>query len=271
MPSMFGENIVIRFLDPKTAQFGISEIGIDEIRMQKLEKVLALRQGIVFVTGPTGAGKSTTLYSFMRKLASPELKILTVEDPIEYRLPKVCQHQVSEKMPFASYTKAFLRHDPDIIMIGEIRDEITASLAVRAAMTGHLVLSTMHTNNAVSAIERLRDLGVSDNYIADVLKAVIAQRLVRKICPACGGDDTPQDYTSSFLNGACSECDGIGFKGRTGIFELFIPDENISRMIADGRNVSEIRNALPKDHISLEDDGKIQVAAGITKFSELHI
>jgi type II secretory ATPase GspE/PulE/Tfp pilus assembly ATPase PilB-like protein len=173
-------------------------------------------------------------------------------------------------MPFAKYTKAFLRHDPDIIMIGEIRDEETASLAVRAAMTGHLVLSTMHTNNAVSAVERLRDLGVSDNSIADVLKAVIAQRLVRKICPACEGK-VPEDYTSAVLSGACRECGGIGYKGRTGIFELFVPDENTSRMIAEGRNISEIRSALPNDHISLEEDGKRQVEAGITTFSELHI
>jgi type II secretory ATPase GspE/PulE/Tfp pilus assembly ATPase PilB-like protein len=214
-------------------------------------------EGLLLVTGPTGSGKTTTLYSILRLISGAEKKVLTAEDPIEYRFPKISQKQITPKLSFADYARAFLRQDPDILLIGEIRDPDTASVAVQAAQTGHLVLSTIHTNDSVSTLRRLATLDVEAENIASTLLAIIAQRLLRKTCLACSG-------------AGCIECHQTGFKGRTGLFELFVPDPELVEMIAKEESVQAIRGrARAKGMKVLVEQGLEKVNAGLTTKDEL--
>lgn len=265
LPSPIGENIVLRILDNANTFCNINELGIAGRNMDIMLRNLEYRNGIILFTGPTGSGKTTSLYSVIKKINTPENKIITVEDPIEYEIPKVSQYQVNSRLGFADFAKAFLRHDPDVIVIGEIRDEETAELAIRASSTGHLVLSTMHTNDAVSVIGRFRDFGVPDSFVADNLRLSVSQRLFRKICPECEGKGI---IKGNFEEKKCPECYGIGYKGRTGIFEVFEPDKNIRAMISDGRTLQEIRSQYPNSE-SLESSAREKITEGITNYEEM--
>lgn len=201
----------------------------------------------------------------IKEINTPENKIISVEDPIEYEIPKVSQYQIDFRLGFADFAKAFLRHDPDVIVIGEIRDEETAELALRASSTGHLVLSTMHTNDAISVIGRFRDFGVPDSFVADNLRMSISQRLFRQTCQECQGTGILKD---SLNEKKCSKCFGIGYRGRTGIFELFVPDKKIRSMISDGRTLQEIRT----ENNNLEDleyAAHQKIAEGVTDLAEM--
>ncbi|HEU5321030.1 MAG TPA: ATPase, T2SS/T4P/T4SS family, partial [Methylomirabilota bacterium] len=231
IPGYYGENVVLRMLDPRTAPESVDTLGFSPLISQRLRQLLATPAGIILVTGPTGSGKSTTLFGALRTLHRPEIKILTAENPIEYVCDRFSQHEVNERVgnTFASYLRAFLRHDPEVIMLGEIRDGETAELAFRAAQTGHLVLSTLHTNDAVSAVTRLWDLGVDSSTIASSLLGVLSQRLVRQICPACREESLASDelVRGIFLvpptgmrwyrGRGCRGCHFTGYKGRIAV------------------------------------------------------
>ena len=265
LPSPFGENIVLRLLDPANSFCNFQELGMADQNIELVRSNFQIKNGIILFTGPTGSGKTTSLYSVIKEINTPENKIITVEDPIEYEIPKVSQYQIDGRLGFADFAKAFLRHDPDVIVIGEIRDEATAELALRASSTGHLVLSTMHTNDAISVIGRFRDFGVPDSFVADNLRLSISQRLFRKICPECQGSGVLNDH---FTEKKCSHCFGIGYKGRTGIFELFIPDKKIKSMISAGNTLQEIR-AQDNNQETLEYAARQKISEGITDMAEM--
>lgn len=274
LPGPFGENVVFRILDGQSVITRIDALGLDSQRLERVMECLRTLEGMMLVTGPAGSGKTTTLYACLRQIASPEIKILTVEDPIEYEISKVCQHQVNVKLGFADYARSFMRQDPNVLMIGEIRDEETAGLALRAAMTGHLVLSTLHCADAVSAVARLIDLGLSPAALAETLRVVVAQRLVRKVCPKCGGkalhppSQIPVAARSPAQPRACAACHGIGFSGRTGLFEVLFPDPRVREMILANVPGSTIRDQLGPSLRSMADDAREKIAAGITTEAE---
>jgi type II secretory ATPase GspE/PulE/Tfp pilus assembly ATPase PilB-like protein len=257
LPGPHGEDAVLRILDPARQLVGLSELGLSPEHLAVLRELERSPEGMFLVTGPTGSGKTTTLYAILSEIHSSETKVLTVEDPIEYRIAKVNQKQVTAKLGFAEYARALLRQDPDVLLIGEIRDEDTADVAVRAAQTGHLVLSTVHTNDSVSTLRRLSVLGVESENIASTLFAVLAQRLLRKLCPICRG-------------AGCAACDQAGYRGRTGLYELFVPDDELSEMISRGDSVGSIRKAArAKGMQVLVEDGLRKVAEGVTSAEEL--
>ena len=292
IPTAYGENAVLRLLSKNLSMFSLENLGFDETVRQKLEKCFAKPHGIFLVTGPTGSGKTTTLYSALRRINALERRVLTVEDPIEYRFPFIKQTQVNEKSgyKFSSAMRAFLRQDPDVILLGEMRDEETAEIAMRAAITGHLVLSTMHTNDAVTAIPRLLDLKIKDYLIASGVSGIMAQRLVRKVCRFCAGQHktdakmlasygidpkTPARHgmNSEMLlpkaNG-CPHCGGTGYAGRTVISEFLETDEEIQDMIIKNATPNEIHaNAVSKGMLTMVDDGFLKAARGITTLDEI--
>jgi type II secretory ATPase GspE/PulE/Tfp pilus assembly ATPase PilB-like protein len=240
--------------------------------------------GVVLVTGPTGSGKSTTLYSVLNLLNSEELNICTVEDPIEASIAGIHQAQINEKagFTFASALRAMLRQDPDIMMVGEIRDAETATIVTQAALTGHLVFSTLHTNDAASAITRLVNIGIEPYLVAATMRAVLGQRLVRKICPHCQEQYVPEPFTREavevftgaievlYRGQGCSRCRGTGFAGRIGIFELLVPSEHILAAIADGANLQELLELLHKSGFTtLRADGMTKVKGGLTTAEEV--
>jgi type II secretory ATPase GspE/PulE/Tfp pilus assembly ATPase PilB-like protein len=233
---------VLRILDRATAVLGLEQLGFAGDHLATFERLVTNPEGLVLVTGPTGSGKTTTLYAAIERVNTAENKILTAEDPIEYRFPKTNQKQVSEQMGFADYARAFLRQNPDIILIGEVRDEETADAAVRAAQTGHLVLSTLHTNDAVRTISRLRTLGVEPGMIASCLLGALSQRLVRRVCRTArrrhrprprrpAGSASPPHETFARGRG-CEACGGRGTRGRTGLYELFVLDSELADRVA---------------------------------------
>ncbi|RPH53326.1 type II/IV secretion system protein, partial [bacterium] len=238
-------------------------------------------EGLVLVTGPTGSGKTTTLYAAIHRINSPDNKILTVEDPIEYHFPKTNQKQVSQQMGFADYARAFMRQNPDVILIGEIRDEDTASAALRAAQTGHLVLATLHTNDAVRTISRLHTLGVDLGLIAGSMLGALSQRLVRRLCPECRREAAPTHPESHrlrlgasdarfFAPGGCDACGGKGYKGRLGLYELFVLDGELADLVTEGAPIHRVRAAaMDKGMKSLLDDGLEKARAGITSLEEI--
>ena len=271
-PTIYGESVVIRILNPDSIFAGLEQTGLCASALDNFRRSVSARQGIVVVTGPTGSGKTTTLYAALNMINSSQKNIVTIEDPVEYRLEYVRQTQVNLKtgLTFARGLRSMLRQDPDIIMVGEIRDNETAQIAIRAAMTGHLVLSTMHTNDSAGVVTRLMDLGVEPRLISSTLRGVLAQRLVRKICKNC---KTISDKSEpSFYRGrGCLRCMGSGYYGRTGIFEYLQVDENVVEMILNGSGSPRISESVhgSGSFRSMHDDGVEKVRNGVTTLEEL--
>ena len=282
LPTVYGEKFVIRILDKTSFNWTRSELGFTDEENAVINKILAHSYGIVLLTGPTGCGKSTTLYSFLKEINKPTVNVITVEDPVEYTLHGVNQVQVNPKanLTFASALRSTLRQDPDVIMVGEIRDEDTAEIAVRAAITGHLVFSTLHTNDAPGAIVRLEDMKVSDYLVADALVGVIAQRLVKRLCPVCKkrgrtneaemkilGTDEP---VSIFRPQGCRFCNHTGYKGRVAVHEIMYMSDKIKRAVTSGEPLERLREMAEEEGMSdLWSCCKKLVLGGVTDISEL--
>ncbi len=283
LPTGHGERVVLRLLDKQQGKLDLEVLGMSAEAKQGLEQLILQQHGIVLVTGPTGSGKTTTLYAALSRLNAKVLNIMTVEDPIEYDLDGVSQTQVNPRieMNFARALRAILRQDPDVVMIGEIRDLETAQIAVQASLTGHLVLATLHTNDAAGAVTRLVDMGVEPFLLASSLLGVVAQRLVRRLCPACRRPYTPDATELSLLNqtnapqelyaaSGCPACNMSGYRGRTGIYELFNVDETLRRMIHDGASEQSLRDyGLAHSLTPLHQDGMRWVTAGDTTLEEV--
>jgi general secretion pathway protein E len=287
LPSLHGESVVLRVLDRSSVQLDFATLGLDGGLRDRLSRLLEQPNGILLVTGPTGSGKTTSLYTGLLHLNSVERNIVTVEDPIEYELPGITQIQVKPQigLDFARLLRSILRHDPDIIMIGEIRDLETAQIAVQAALTGHLVLSTLHTNSAAATISRLRDMGLEDYLLSATLNGVMAQRLVRRLCPKCRRPmrATPElidrfdlarlgaarDATL-FEPGGCDACRGTGYAGRIAVGELLVPDEEVRRLILSRADHNAIQaSASASGMRTLYENGLHHVLAGTTSLAEL--
>jgi general secretion pathway protein E len=267
VPTLHGESVVMRLLDRARAPLDLAELGYNPGLRAKLEKLLALPSGMLLVTGPTGSGKTSTLYAALQMLNSRERKILTVEDPIEYQLPGINQIQVRPAigLTFANMLRSLLRQDPDIMLVGEIRDLETASIAAQASLTGHLLLSTLHTNDAVGTIVRLIDMGLEDYLVAAVLKGIVAQRLVRCLCLDCR-----ERQSDRYRAVGCNACAGTGYRGRTAIAELLLFDEVFARLVVAGAGAEKLREAaLAGGMIELKSDGLAKVKAGITSMDEV--
>ncbi len=283
LPTVFGEKFVIRVLDKTSFNFTRGELGFSEEENIVIDKMLARPHGIILLTGPTGSGKSTTLYSFLKEVNDPTVNIVTVEDPVEYTMAGINQTQVNAKakMTFAAALRSILRQDPDIIMIGEIRDEETAEIAVRSAITGHLVFSTLHTNDAPGAILRLQDMGIDNYLVADALAGVIAQRLVKRLCPACKkkGRITPKELeilglTDENLTVArpqgCRFCNNTGYKGRIAVHEVMYVNDTIKAAITNERNLDVLRKLAADNGMNtLWESCRTLVLKGITSIQEL--
>ena len=282
MPTDFGEKIVLRLLDKNAADYSIDSIGMDAARLQLFKKAVGMPNGIVLLTGPTGSGKTTTLYGVINYIKKPGLNISTIEDPIEYNITGVNQTQVNQHtgMTFAFSLRTLLRQDPDIIMVGEMRDQETAEIAIRASLTGHLVLSTLHTNDAPSAVTRLVDMGIEPYLVSSSLTMIVAQRLVRKICKQCKCEDSVPAETRKSIGlpeGAivykgvgCSSCGYTGYKGRIGIFEVMPITETIRQLINKKASIADIRNqALSEGLIVLRDDALSKLVDGMTTIEEI--
>lgn len=279
IPTFFGERVVLRLLDKKKGILSLADIGLGDAGVQTLERMLGRTSGIILVTGPTGSGKSTTLYAALNRLNSSEKNIITIEDPIEYQIKGIGQIQVNPKieLTFASGLRSILRQDPDVIMVGEIRDAETAEIAIQASLTGHLVLSTLHTNDAATAVTRLVDMGIEPFMIASSLSAVVAQRLVRVICPHCrkkyrpavryAGITMPKQLYRGL---GCDKCFGLGTLGRTAIYEIMPVDQELCSMIIRRAHAGEIKEyAVSRGMKTLRDDGLARAAAGITTIEEV--
>ena len=282
LPTANGERVVLRLLDKQTAALALPNLGMDDETLTRVRGVVAKPHGIFLVTGPTGHGKTTTLYAAMSELNRESINILTIENPIEYSIPGIGQTQVNEKadMTFARGLRAILRQDPDVVMVGEIRDLETAQTAVHASLTGHLVMSTVHTNTAVGAVTRLVDIGVEPFLIASSVVGILAQRLVRVLCNACKTASEPSALERMFLgdyaDGAtvyrpsgCEECSWSGFRGRTGIYELVTVDDHARTLIHDQVSEQAITDHIRTDCPSISDDGRRKVLAGVTSVNEV--
>ncbi len=285
LPSRFGEKITLRLLEAGREGLTLPHLGLSERNLAQFHNILDRPHGLVLLTGPTGSGKTTTLYAAIRHiLGRSNLNILTVEDPVEYEIQGVSQVEVdtSDKVSFSKALRSLLRHDPDVVMIGEIRDSESLGTAIKAALTGHLVLSTLHTNDAVSAVARLVDMGCAPHLIAATLRLSAAQRLVRRLCPACRRPWTLGAAEAAALGqpelcgqtawqpGACLFCAGRGFNGRIGIFEFMVPDDAIASMIAAGAPVVELEAKLRRDgEPSLQDDAIRNLLVGTTTLEEV--
>jgi len=260
-PTSLGENIVLRILDKRGVSFDLQSLGFSNSATEQLNKILSTPNGVILVTGPTGSGKTTTLYAALANLNKPDSKIFSIEDPIEYNMRGINQILVRPQidLTFANILRSVLRQDPDIIMLGEIRDRETAQIAVQAALTGHLVLSTLHTNSAVSTITRMRDLGIDDFLITSSVRAILAQRLVRKLCKLCGGKGQ-----------ICSNCHGMGYSGRTVVYEILTVSDRVRQAIAKRVPEHELEQlAKSEGMISLEVCGRAKIRDGETSLSEL--
>ena len=285
VPTIFGESLTLRILDRSASLMGLNELGMSKGALKGFDECLHKAHGIVLVTGPTGSGKTTTLYAALNRLYSPTLKIITIEDPVEYQLEGIIQMPVNPKrgLTFATGLRHILRQDPDIIMVGEIRDRETADIAIRAALTGHLVFSTLHTNDAPGAVTRLLDMGLEPFLLASSLESVVAQRLVRTICPKCKVPYTPDETLVRSLNNSvsidperqlyrgkgCRECMQTGMRGRSGIFEFLRITDQLRELIASRPTTEQIVKAAPADHVSMRHDGVSKVIEGITTPEEV--
>src|SRR5690606_6217647 len=284
LPTVYGEKIVMRVLDLSSSLNNLSQLGFNKVNLQRFKKLIQQPTGIVLITGPTGSGKSSTLYAALNQLNSEDVNIFTVEDPVEYQLEGINQIQVNANvgMTFANGLRAILRQDPNIIMVGEIRDRETADVAVRASLTGHLVLSTLHTNDSLGTITRLIDMGVEPFLVASSLSGVVAQRLVRRVCRDCGQLEEPtireqeifakRGITVDKVNRGkgCGTCNETGYKGRVAVHELLVIDNELRRMIMNKESYSKLREvAIKNGTIFLIDDGLLKVKQGITTTEEI--
>ncbi len=284
LPSNHGERVVLRILDKQAAQLDLNLLGMPQSTLIAMRKMIAEPHGIILVTGPTGSGKTTSLYAMLTELNQVTRNILTIEDPIEYDLEGIGQTQVNTKvqMTFAKGLRAILRQDPDVVMIGEIRDLETAEIAVQASLTGHLVLSTLHTNSALGALTRLRDMGVESFLMSSSIVGLIAQRLVRKLCPHCKtphqlrkdekelmGLAADADVSQVFEPHGCELCNHLGYRGRTGIYELITIDETLRGMIHRNENMQTLEAYLRPTTPSIRDDGFKRVLIGDTALAEI--
>lgn len=289
LPTSHGERLVMRLLDKTAVLKDLGHIGMAAQVLENMNEVITRSHGIILVTGPTGSGKTTTLYASLAKINSPTRNIITVEDPVEYQLPGLGQTQVNDKvgLTFAAGLRSILRQDPDVVMIGEIRDRETAEIAIQASLTGHLVFSTLHTNDAAGAVTRLVDMGVEPFLVASSVVGILAQRLVRRLCSDCREQVVPTEqelqrvgWTRERLqavgNGyvyrpvGCSECRDSGYRGRTGIYELLMVDDDVRPLIMDNRDSGTIKKtAMRKGMDTLRDDGMLKVIKGITSLEEI--
>ena len=283
IPTQHGERVVMRLLEKGSLRLDLAGFGMTERDVATFGRLLDRPHGMLLVTGPTGSGKTTTLYAALSRLNDRKRNVMTVEDPIEYELAGVAQTQVNPRtdMTFARGLRAILRQDPDVIMVGEIRDHETAEVAVRSAMTGHFVLSTLHTNSAVGSITRLIDMGVERYLLAPMLVGLAAQRLVRRLCPDCKREDVSTEADSRLLGGAlkvgkriwraegCDACHGDGYRGRDGVYEVTAVDATLQAMIHDGASEAALEKAARKSNPSLLDDGVAKVRAGVTTVEEI--
>lgn len=286
VPSVFGERAVMRLLDKGTALLGLEELGFAPDVLTKFRKIISLPHGIILATGPTGSGKSTSLYASLQEIWSPTTNILTIEDPVEYQVPGISQIQVRPGigLTFAAGLRSFLRQDPDVIMVGEIRDHETAEIAIHASLTGHLVFSTLHTNDSAGAVTRLLDMGVEPYLVASSLVGVVAQRLVRRVCPNCSEPTqhkpdllsavglTGLEPNANFRRGrGCEKCQNTGYKGRQGLYELLIIDETVKRMTVERASSSAIKAyAMESQNMrTLLGDGRNAILAGKTTPEEV--
>ncbi len=281
LPTVFGERIVVRLLDRTKSLMSLEQLGMPAELQQNLTALVSRPWGMILVTGPTGAGKSTTLYALLQHLRSDRRNILTCEDPVEYTLDGIGQSQINERagLTFANQLRAILRQDPDVVLVGEIRDTETAEIACRAAMTGHLVLATLHTNDATSAPARLMDMGIPPFLINSALIGVLAQRLVRRLCPHCKrsviveagafcsrwGHQQLQVWEPQ----GCPECNQIGYRGRVGLYELFVVDDAARRLIAQHTDSERLRTACAESLFPMEEDARQKVLTGITSLEEV--
>ena len=284
IPTTNGENVVLRLLDMGAFNYSLFDLGMSERDREQLTRVIAAPYGMILSTGPTGSGKTTTLYAMLKELNHPDVHIITVEDPVEYRVAKIRQVQLNVKagMTFASGLRSILRQDPDIIMVGEIRDAETARIATQAALTGHRVLSTVHTNDAAGAITRLIDMGIEPFLVASVLLVSFAQRLVRKVCPHCAVRYEPGRQSRAFWGvpdheefvamraKGCARCQHTGYQGRIGIFEVLMMDDLIRELIARKATTSEINQAARAAGRlrTLKEDALDKLRQGITTLEE---
>jgi len=286
LPTMFGESVVIRVLDRTVVSLDLNKTGMEQHLLAEFREVIAKPNGIVLVTGPTGAGKTTTLYSALNELNVISDKIITTEDPVEYDIDGIVQCPINHEigLTFASALRSILRQDPDKILVGEIRDLETAQIAVQASLTGHIVFSTLHTNDAPSTITRLRDMGLEPFLITATLEAVLAQRLVRRICEDCRTEFEPSadmlmelNLTPEMVKGkkffygrGCDRCNNTGYKGRKGLFELVIVNDDIRDMISQGVSVDELRNACRRMGMTtLRESGMTALYTGQTTIEEV--
>lgn len=283
-PTIYGENVVMRILDPTSIMIGLEQLGFSENNFKAIKSLIDKPHGIILVTGPTGSGKTTTLYSALNAINSPDKNIITVEDPVEYRLPGIRQSQINPKtgLTFAAGLRSILRQDPDIIMVGEIRDLETAEIAIQAALTGHLVFATLHTNDAPGALTRLTDMGVEPFLIASSVIAVLAQRLVRTICKNCKASYQPSEKELATLNlngknkinfqsgKGCDNCKKTGYRGRIGIYELMLVSEKIRELLMS-RSASNIikKTAQEEGMKTLREDGIDKISQGLTTIEEV--
>ncbi|RKY01356.1 type II secretion system protein GspE [Candidatus Poribacteria bacterium] len=283
LPTIHGEKVVMRILDKERIKFGLEYLGFSQENLITMRRLINRTSGIILVTGPTGSGKTTTLYSALSELNTIEKNIITLEDPVEYELPSINQTQINPKagLTFASGLRSILRQDPDIIMVGEIRDSETLEVAIRAALTGHLVLSTLHANSAAGAIPRLLNMGAEPFLLASSLIGVIAQRLVRVICEECKEEDRPrpellrllgldEDEGPFYRGRGCESCNNTGYKGRTGIFEILVNSKEISELIMRKADSEEIEEAARRAGMrTMIEDGLQKAKAGITTLEEI--
>jgi type II secretory ATPase GspE/PulE/Tfp pilus assembly ATPase PilB-like protein/8-oxo-dGTP pyrophosphatase MutT (NUDIX family) len=282
LPASHGEKVVIRILDPNAAIRSLDSLGLDQTNSRRLDQLLDTREGLVLVTGPTGSGKTTTLYAALRQIQQRGLNIITVEDPVEYRIPGIVQVQINEKagLSFASALRSILRQDPDVVLIGEIRDRETAAIAIQASLTGHLVFATLHTNDACSSITRLTDLGVDSARLAAALKGIVAQRLIRRLCPDCrivANDGVPAQITTTvstdlmvYTAVGCDRCGMSGYRGRIAVSEIVVADGELERGIVAGASVDVLTTIARRSGCqSLWESGVLHLAAGSTTGDEL--
>ena len=285
LPTLFGENIVMRLLDTSSILIGLERLGFDEHHLEKFKSLIIKPHGIILVTGPTGSGKTTTLYSALNSINTPDKNIITVEDPVEYQLKRIRQSQINPKggLTFATGLRSILRQDPDVIMVGEIRDLETAEISIQAALTGHLVFSTLHTNDAPSSLTRLTDMGVEPFLISSSVIGIIAQRLVRMICATCKQSYTPSkeviddigvklpETPLKFYRGAgCKACKNTGYKGRIGIFEMLLLNDKLRDMILAKTSSAQIKHLAQESGMkTLREDGIEKVLAGATTIDEV--
>ena len=292
LPGAYAETIVMRILDPSTIALPMEALGFDKYLMEIFAREIAKPNGMILNTGPTGSGKTTTLYAFLRQVHNPGIKIVTIEDPIEYHLPGIVQTQVSKDYTFASGLRSTLRQDPDVIMVGEIRDAEVASTAVHASLTGHLVFSTLHTNDAAGTFPRLIDMGVNADILGAAVTVAMAQRLVRRLCPECRvpqpigaedkklmepllrniphADELPANRETMWLPKGCEKCGNLGYKGRIAVVEVILMDHEIEEVVRHTSSERDIWKAAAHQKIRrMGQDGIVKVLQGVTSLEEL--